>query len=65
VHIATYKTINYFFDKLMSAVLYMYRFLKKCKGYVRTKSHPEGSIMEGSMLEVSQLEQLFPLNRTQ
>jgi hypothetical protein len=44
VHIATYKTINYFFDKLMSAVLYMYRFLKKCKSYVRTKSHPEGSI---------------------
>jgi hypothetical protein len=51
VHIATYKTINYFFDKLMSAVLYMYRFLKKCKGYVRTKSHPEGSIMEDSMFD--------------
>ncbi|XP_025795594.1 uncharacterized protein LOC112875826 isoform X2 [Panicum hallii] len=27
------------------------RFLKKCKGYVRTKSHPEGSIMEGSMFD--------------
>jgi hypothetical protein len=27
------------------------RFLKKCKGYVRTKSHPEGSIMEGAMFE--------------
>ncbi|XP_020407652.1 uncharacterized protein [Zea mays] len=27
------------------------RFLKKCKGYVRTKSHPEGSIMEGSLFD--------------
>ena len=36
---------------MMSDVVYMYRFLKKCKGYVRTKSHPEGSIMEGSLFD--------------
>jgi hypothetical protein len=36
---------------MMSVVVYMYRFLKKCKGYVRTKSHPEGSIMEGSLFD--------------
>ena len=35
----------------MSVVVYMYRFLKKCKGHVRTKSHPEGSIMEGYMFD--------------
>jgi hypothetical protein len=29
----------------------MYRYLKKCKGYVRTKCHPEGSIMEGSLFD--------------
>jgi hypothetical protein len=26
------------------------RFLMRCKGYVRTKSHPEGSICEGHKL---------------
>ena len=36
---------------MMSDVVYMYRFQKKCKGYVRTKSHPEGSIMEGSLFD--------------
>uniref|UniRef100_A0A0A9FHE3 DUF4218 domain-containing protein n=1 Tax=Arundo donax TaxID=35708 RepID=A0A0A9FHE3_ARUDO len=29
------------------------RFLKRCKNYVRTKSHPEGSIMEGSLFDES------------
>jgi hypothetical protein len=29
----------------------LYRFLKKCQGYVRTKSHPKGSIMEGFLFD--------------
>jgi hypothetical protein len=29
----------------------LYRFIKKGKGYVRTKSHPEGSFMEASLFD--------------
>jgi hypothetical protein len=38
---------------LITRVLF-YRFLKKCKGYVRTKSHPEGSLFDESLTFCSQ-----------
>jgi len=31
------------------AIIYVYRFLMRLKGSVRTKSHPKGSIMDGSL----------------
>ena len=43
----TYKKYILFYN--IMSLLYLYRFLMRLKGDVRTKSHPEGSIMEGSM----------------
>jgi len=43
----TYKKYILFYN--IMSLLYLYRFLMRLKGDVHTKSHPEGSIMEGSM----------------
>ena len=43
----TYKKYILFYN--IMSLLYLYRFLMRLKGDVHTKSHPEGSIMEGSI----------------
>ena len=43
----TYKKYILFYN--IMSLLYLYRFLMRLKGDVHTKSHPEGSIMEGSL----------------
>jgi len=40
----TYKKYILFYN--IMSLLYLYRFLMRLKGDVRTKSHPEGSIIQ-------------------
>ena len=41
-----YKPTSYIPVSINVPIIFMYRFLMRLKGSVRTKNHPEGSIME-------------------